>query len=44
MGEKRIGTGIDLSNFETFNINIPYAVIAPLESGLKMDIGNKSIH
>lgn len=33
--------GVDLSTFETFNINIPYAVVAPLESGLTMDIGDK---
>lgn len=33
--------GVDLSSFETFNINIPYAVVAPLESGLTMDIGDK---
>ena len=33
--------GVDLSTFDTFNINIPYAVVAPLESGLTMDIGDK---
>lgn len=33
--------GVDLATFETFNINIPYAVVAPLESGLTMDIGDK---
>jgi len=34
--------GVDLSTFETFNINTPYVVVAPLESGLTMDIGNKT--
>jgi len=34
--------GVDLATFETFNINIPYAVVAPLESGLTMDIGDKA--
>ena len=33
--------GVDLSNFETFNISIPYTVVAPLESGLKMDIADR---
>ena len=33
--------GVDLATFDTFNINIPYAVVAPLESGLTMDIGDK---
>lgn len=33
--------GVDLATFETFKINIPYAVVAPLESGLTMDIGDK---
>ena len=33
--------GVDLSNFKTFNISIPYTVVAPLESGLKMDIADK---
>jgi len=32
--------GVDLASFDTFNINIPYAVVAPLESGLTMDIGD----
>lgn len=33
--------GVDLSSFETFNINIVYSVVAPLESGLKIDIADK---
>lgn len=34
--------GVDLSNFEAFNISIPYTVVAPLESGLKMDIADRT--
>ena len=34
--------GVDLSNFETFNINIVYSVIAPLESGAKVNIADKA--
>lgn len=33
--------GVDLSNFETFNISIPYTVVSPLESGFKIDIADK---
>jgi len=33
--------GVDLATFETFNINIVYSVVAPLESGLKMNIADK---
>jgi len=33
--------GVDLSNFETFNISIPYTVVAPLESGTKINIADK---
>lgn len=32
--------GVDLTTFDTFNINIPYTVVAPLESGSTMDIGD----
>ena len=34
--------GVDLNNFEAFNISIPYTVVAPLESGLKMDIADRT--
>ncbi len=34
--------GVDLSSFETFNINIVYSVVAPLESGFKIDIADKT--
>ena len=34
--------GVDLSNFETFNINSVYSVVAPLESGLKVSISDKA--
>lgn len=30
--------GVDLSTFTTFNINIVYSVVSPLESGSKVDI------
>lgn len=33
--------GVDLTTFNIFNINIPYPVVAPLESGLTMDIEDK---
>ena len=33
--------GVDLSTFKTFNINIMYSVVAPLESGFKIDMSDK---
>mgnify|MGYP004623017403 FL=1 len=34
--------GVDLSDFSTFNINIVYTVVSPLESGTKVDISTKA--
>lgn len=34
--------GVDLSDFSTFNINIVYTVVSPLESGTKVNISTKA--
>ena len=34
--------GVDLATFKTYNISIPYSVVAPLESGLTMKISDNA--
>lgn len=34
--------GVDLATFKTYNISIPYSVVAPLESGLTMNISDNT--
>lgn len=34
--------GVDLATFKTYNISIPYSIVAPLESGVTMNIADSA--